>query len=560
MANTPQPEPEAITSTASPDVERVKAWLSKMVKEGRFVELIVAVVALIARLRDLNTHLMQRVVHLTRRRPPSEKLARLENQLVLQFPGWEVQQPPKKKRGGGGGPRPNHPGRRPLPSHLPRVEEQNPVPEALRDCPQCGKRMDHLGHETCEILDVRPAELVVKVRQDESVRCPIDGTIVSAPPPNRIVPKGKLGDTFIVEALADKYLLQLPIERQCREWARRGIDVPPQTLGRSVAAAIDLLGPLASYLLSQTRTCEILSIDSTGIRVLDPAAPEGRRYGTMWCGIGDGRFVAFYYCPAGDAASVTAFLGTDDFSGRTIQCDGTSVTNGIERKGGRRPGCWSHGRRRLVEAGRSGDSLALEGLRLIAKLFVVDRLSALLGESPEERQARRQEYSQDVLEELRQWVEHYLDLVPPKSPLGKALNYLRRQWPRLLLFLDDGRLELTNNHVERALRPLVLGLKNWLFVYEDLGGQRTATILTIIGTCVAQRVDPRAFLHKALGLIVAGLPEEQVAELAPERLAERFPELRAPARASPTYDEHSLAELVSKLEAALARPLPAPAP
>jgi len=280
----------------------------------------------------------------------------------------------------------------------------------------------------------------------------------------------------------------------------------------------------------------------------------------MWCGIGDGKWVAFYYSPTGDGASAVAFLGTDDFAERSIQCDGTSVTNCIERTGGRRPGCWSHGRRRLVEAARGGDSLALDGLRIIARLFVVDRLSALLDDSPQERQARRKEHDDAVLEELRLWVDQYRELIPPKSPLGKALTYLHRQWPRLLLFLDDGRIELTNNHVERALRSLVLGLKNWLFVYEDLGGQRTATILTVIGTCIAQRVDPRAFLHKALGLIVAGVPEDQVAELCPDRLAERFPELRMPARASPALDEASLTELVAKLEATLARPLPVRAP
>ncbi len=559
MASGPQPpQEETITCTYDPDVGRVEVWLKKMVAEMRFVELIVAVVALIVRLRELNTQLMRRVAHLTRKRPPSESLERLERQLVLAFPGQVATEPTRDKGRKKRRPK-NHPGRRRLPAYLRRELQFNPVPEELRICPQCKQPMETLGHETCEVLDVRPAEIFVAVRQDEAVVCPKDGTIVSAPPPNRIVPKGKLGDTLIVEALADKYLLHLPIERQCTNWARQGVDIPPHTLGRSVTAAIDLLGPVAAYIVEQARRSEILSIDATGIRLLDPEAPEGRRYGTIWCGVGDGMWVSFYYWPAADSDGAASFLGTRDFVGRTVQSDGTPTLNFIERGGGKRPGCWAHGRRRLVESARSGDLLALEGLRIIAKLFLVEEVAEKLSESPEQLQARRAEQSTGVLDELRGWVDHHRGLIPPKSPLGKALGYIHRQWARLVLFLEDGRLALTNNHVERALRPLVQGLKNWLFAYQDLGGRRTAIILSVIGTCIAQRINPRAFLHKVLSLIVGGWSKDALHDLAPHRLAERYPELKMPARASPDPDDASLAELIADLEAALAPALPDPA-
>lgn len=551
MATEPQPaQAETITCTYDPDVARVETWLKKMVAEMRFIELIVAVVALIVRLRNLNTHLMRRVAHLTRKRPPSETLERLERQLVLAFPGDATHEP---ERGEESKPRRRgkHPGRRPLPAYLRREPQFNPVPDELRTCPNCGTPMDVLGHESCEVLNVRPAEFFVTVRKDEAVVCPKDGTIVSAPPPSRIVPKGKLGDSLIVEALADKYLLHLPIERQCTDWARQGIDIPPHTLGRSVAIAVDLLGPLAAYIVEQARRSEILSIDSTGIRLLDPEAPEGRRFGTMWCGIGDGAWASFYYWPAADAEGAVSFLGTRDFTGRIVQSDGTPTINFIERGGGKRPGCWAHGRRRLVEAARSGDLLALDGLRIIAKLFLIEEVADKLDESLEQRQDRRDKQSSVVLEELRGWVDHQRGIIPPKSPLGRALGYIHRQWPRLVLFVDDGRLALTNNHVERAIRPLVQGLKNWLFAYGDLGGRRTADILTVIGTCIAQRINPRAFLHRVLGLIVGGWAEDAIQDLVPHRLAERYPELKMPARASPDPDEASLAELMEALEAAL---------
>ena len=548
MADGQPPQAESITGIYQPDVERVRAWLQKMVAEGRFLELIVAVVSLIARLRDLNTDLMKRMAHLKRKRPPSETLRRVESQLAFGFIEDAVSGRSKEKKSRGPRRRGKHPGRRPLPDYLPRNEILNPVPEALRTCPKCGRLMHLLGHERCEILNIIPAQLVVDVRVDESLYCPTDGTIVSAPPPGRIVPRGKLGDGFIVEALADKYLLHLPVERQCTHWRRQGIDIPPQTLGRSVATAIDWLEPVAELIAEQMRQSDIVSLDATSIRLLDPKAPEGRRFGTMWCGIGDGQWVSFRYWDDGSANGAMELLGPIELAGRTLQCDGTPTTNFIERGGAKRPGCWAHGRRRLVKAARSGDTWALDGLRIIAKLFIVEKLASHLDETAEERRQRRQAHSRRILDELRAWIDEHRPVVTPKSPLGEALGYLHRQWDRLLHFLEDGRVELTNNHVERALRPLVQGLKSWLFAWEAEGGKRTATILTVLGTCIAQRINPRAFLHKAFALLVNGAEPHEVM---PDRLVDAHPELRMPARAGPKPDEASLAELIAELEAKL---------
>ena len=553
MADTQPPQVESITCTYDPDIERVREWLKKMVAEARFLELIVAVVSLIARLRDLNTHLMKQVAHLKRKRPPSETLRRVERQLAFSFIGQALaargkdgdQEQRRRRR------RRKHPGRRALPDHLRREEFPNLVPDDLRTCPRCGQPMHLLGHERCETLEVKPAEVFVSVRVDESLYCPKDGFIVSAPPPNRIVPRGKLGDGFIVEALADKYLLNLPIERQCTRWMRQGIDIPSQTLGRSVAIAIDLLEPVANLIIERMRASDITSIDATSIRLLDPNAPEGRRFGTIWCGIGDGDWVGFGYWDNASADGAKELLGPLALAGRTVQCDGTPTTNFIERGGGKRPGCWSHGRRRLVESARSGDAWALDGLRIIAKLFIVEKIAGHLGETADERRTRRQQHSQRVLDELHAWVEQYRPAVSPKSPLGKALGYLHRQWDRLTHFLEDGRVELTNNHVERALRPLVQGLKSWLFAWDDIGGKRTAIILTVVGTCIAQRINPRAFLHKALAMIVNGAVPDDVM---PNRLADAHPELRMPARAGPNPDDAGLKELIAELEAKLAAP------
>jgi transposase len=497
---------ESITSAFAPDLDEIRAWLQKMITTLRFVEMVTAIVALIGRMRDLNTELVAQLAHLRRARPRSESLYRLERQLVLPLDGLLVPRAAKpnddtpsddeqKKRRG------RHPGRNAPPAHLPRVPVFNRVPPELRVCPQCGAMMTTVSHSSCLVLNVIPARVFVEERLDETIACPNDDTIVSASPPPQIVERGKLADTLIIEAVCDKYLEHQPVERQCTRFARAGVDVAPQTLGRSVAAAIDLLAPVARLIEAQTRAPGLLGTDATGIPVLDPDAPEGIRYGTIWAWT-NARWVTFFYSPTGDSESVKRFLGKD--LARTVQCDGTSITSFLERTGGKRPGCWAHARRRLVEAARAGDRVALEGVRIIARLFAVERESTCAGDSADQRRERRDRSTRPILRELRSWIDRQKALVPPKTPLGKGLGYLDRQWPRLLLFLEDGNIEATNNRRERELRRLVLGRRNWLFTWLDQGGERTGDILSIIATCIAHDINPRAYLHRVVQCIVHG--------------------------------------------------------
>jgi len=513
-----------VTSPYAPDLEEVRAWLQKMVAAMKFVELIVAVIGLISRMASINLELTKRIAHLTRKRPRSETLERVERQLVL--PGLVVakggaapkgaQNKPKRQGSRRGG------GRNEFPANMERVPVLNPVPHDQRICPICGIEMPTGGHSACERLNVIPARVVVERRLDEWVACPNDDTIVSAAAPPAIVPGGKLADGFIVEATCDKYLEHQPIERQCQRWARAGVDIAPQTLGRSVAAHIDTVTPLAILITEQTRAPGLLGTDATGLPVLDPAARDGIRSGAMWCWT-NARWVSFFYSANGDSESVRRFLGEDLC--RTVQCDGTNVMSFLERAGGKRPGCWSHGRRRLVEAARFGDTIALDGLRRIAPLFAIEKASKLAGDTAGERRSRRLEHSRPVVDDIRAFVDEHRALIPPKTPLGRALGYLHRQWHRLILFLEDGNIELTNNRRERELRRLVVGRRNWLFTWLDVGGERTAAILTIIATCIAHDVNPRAYLHLVTKLIVNGWPSEKLRDLLPDRILVTHPEL-----------------------------------
>jgi transposase len=515
-----------------PDLVALQRSLEQLIAASKFGELIRAIVTLVARLRDLNLELTQRVAQLRRKRPQSETLERLERQLLLPLfvttvasSAKPLEPKIKKKRS-----RPLESGRRPdFPDHLERVPVHNWLTPEQRRCPICGASMKTIAHALCERYNVIPARIVVEQRFDETVACPYDDTIVSAAAPAAIVERGVLGNELIVEATCDKFIEHLPIERQCLRWARTGAPISPATLGRAVATHLDLLLPIANAITEQTRAPGLLATDATGIPVLDPKSPDGIRNGTMWCWT-NALWVSFFYSAKGDSDSVRRFL-EDDLK-RVAQCDGTSVTNCIEKAGGKRPGCWAHGRRRFAEATRSGDTLALHALHLIAPLFKIEEQSKLAGESAEQRKLRRLAQSKPVLEQIRNFVEEQRLVVPPKTPLGQALGYLYRQWHRLILFLEDGNIELTNNGRERELRKLVLGKKNWLFTWKDIGGERSAAILSIVATCVSHEVSPRAYLHVVTKLLLEDWPNAKLRDLLPDRIVSLYPELAAPSTLS----------------------------
>jgi transposase len=529
-----------VSSPYAPDLGEVRAFLEQMIRARLFVELVAAIVGFISRLCEVNGELTKKLAEMRRKRPRSETLGRVERQLDLPLgeigaagapstsptPPEEEPKPEKSRKG-------RHPGRSPFPADLERVEVKNPVSPEGRVCPKCGSEMKTVGHSRCEVLSVIPAKVYVEVRLDETVACPADRTIVSAPPPPAIVPRGKLADPLIVEATCDKYIEHMPIERQCARYARAGIEIAPQTLARSVAAHIDLVAPIARLIYEMTRGPGLLGTDATGIPVLDPQIVDGIRTGAMWCWT-NARWVSLYYSKDADSKSVRAFLGSD--VARAVQCDGTSITTFLEREGGTRPGCWAHGRRRFVDAALGGDQVALEGLRKIAELFVVERASRAAGENADARRARRQTDTRPILDDLRCWIDENRQTVPPKTPLGRALGYLHRQWKRLVLFLDDGNIEATNNRRERELRRLVLGRKNWLFTWLDIGGERTAAVLTIIATCIAHDVNPRAYLHVVTKLRVHGWPDERRREILPDRILASYPELHVDEHVEPPID------------------------
>ncbi|MGH7344522.1 MAG: IS66 family transposase [Candidatus Rokuibacteriota bacterium] len=486
---------------------------------GAVAQLVASILALLTRMRDLNTELVRKLASHSRRRPPSETMRRLQLELPLLLSpaandgkgaGPPERKPPQKR-----GPKKRHAHGRPaLPAHLPRIAEPHFVPEAQRQCPSCDVEAKRIGFKTTEKLDIKPAEFVVRQVQRETVACPkCHAYVTTAPKPDEIVDRGLLGDELLVQATVDHYDNAVPFERMADIAVQQGVPLSANTLAASVGRLVDLFDPVVRYLREACLSADYTAFDATRMPVLDPAHPLGIRSGALWLIEGAHRYACFFYAPTGHDDHLEKLLKGRTL--RSVMCDGSPTNNCVERAGGRRGGCNAHGRRKLVEALRGGDARATEGLSIYGAIFHVDAESKRLGETIAERFARRQKESAPLVDALRAWIDQRRLDVEPKSPLGKAIGYLHRQWKRLTAFLRDPMMELTNNEVERDLRRWVLDRKTWLFVGHEKSAQRAADALTLITTCKKLGIEPRRYLRETLARILAG--EKDLAALLPER-------------------------------------------
>jgi transposase len=509
-------------SAIAPDLEAIAKFIVDMVAKGAIGALVAAIVALLARMRDLNSELMKKLASKSRKRPPNEAMRRLQMELpFLCAPAANDAKPApagneKRKKRGAKNPTPH--GRPQLPAHLPRVPNVLLVPEAQRRCPRCDVELTRVClRTTAEKLDVEPSKYIVSQTQVETCSCPkCRQYIVTASTPDEVVDRGILGDELLVQALVDHYQDAVPWERMERNARAESVPLAANTLASSVGKVIDLFDPIVGHIREQALSSSFTALDATRMPVLDPSHPLGIKSAALWLIEGDHRYACFLYAPSAHATHLKNF-----FEGRTlgsVMCDGSPTNNCVEKDAGaRRGGCNAHGRRGLVEAVRLGDARAVPGLELYAKIFHVDAVSKSLGESLEQRLERRLREAAPIVAELRNWVDARQRDVEPKTVLGRALGYLDRQWPRLTAFLHDPLMELTNNEVEGGLRPWVLDRKTWLFVGHELSARRAADALTLITTCKKMGIHPRAYLRDTLAKILAG--EKSLEALLPETYA-----------------------------------------
>lgn len=515
-------KPPPITSALAPDLEAVKKFIADMIAKGAIAALVAAIIALLVKMRDLNSELMKKLTERkSSKHPPNETMRRLQMELpflVTAAANDAKPAPPQdKKPNKRGAKEPTAHGRPKLPAHLPRVANVLLVDAAKRICPHCHVDVKRIVIKTtAEKLDLRPCEFIVVQTQVETCACPrCRQYIVVADTPDEAIDRGILGDELLVQALVDHHQDAVPFERMERNARQQDVPLAANTLAASVGKVIDLFDPIVGYIREQALSSSFTAFDATRMPVLDGTHPLGIKSGALWLVEGDHRYACFLYAPSGHAEHLEKF-----FEGRTfgsVMCDGSSTNNCVELSGGQRGGCNAHGRRGLVKALRDGDARAVEGLELYAKIFHVDAESKRLGESLEQRFERRLCDSAPLVEQLRTWIDRCRGDVEPKTPLGKALGYLHRQWHRLTAFLRDPLMELTNNEVEGDIRPWCLNRKTWLFVGHELSARRAADALTLITTCRKFVINPRTYLRDTLAKILAG--EKDLKALLPETYA-----------------------------------------
>lgn len=423
-------------------------------------------------------------------------------------------------------------GRKALPASLPREERvHRPAAEDLV-C-ECGADKKRIGDERSQILEYVPASFKVIVDVREKFACAAcQAGVVIAPVPPKPIEGGLPGPGLVAHTLIAKYKDGLPLNRLAGIYQRAGVEIAASTLGDWVRGGAALLEPLAKHIFVRIMGSHIVQADDTGLRVLDPSRANGVKKGHLWGFVGDRRLVAFAYTETWEGERAREHLVTRR---GYLQVDGYAGLNPLF-DGPDPPcvaiGCMAHCRRKFVVAMEGGDLRAAVAVDLIQKLYAVERDATECNLDHEARRARRRDRSAPLMNELGTWIARIHPAAPPKTPLGKALTYAINQWPQLMRFLDDGRIELDNNGIERALRPIAVGRKGWLFAGSDEGARRAAIVYTVIGSAVLAGVEPWAYLRAVVDELSASVSSARLAELAPDRWAAAQANPAAPASTS----------------------------
>jgi transposase len=412
-------------------------------------------------------------------------------------------------------------GRPSLPAHLPRVEVV--IEPSQKRCPCCRGALHQIGEDVAERLDVVPAQYRVIVTRRPRYACrACQGAVVQAPAAERLIRSGLPTEAVVAQVLAGKYAWHLPLYRQAQMLASQGIAVDRSTLAGWVGYAAAELAPLARRLREIVLGSPVIAVDETPAPVLDPG--RGRtKTGYFWAIARDSRpwdgseppAVAYSYAPGRGAATGLALL--DGYRG-IVQCDGYAVYKQMAdpRWHGRvtLAFCWAHWRRRFYELAKGGAApLADEALRRIAALYAVE--ARIRGRDAATRLAVRQAESRPLVADLGTWLEAQLARVSAKSVIAQAMRYGLNHWDGLVRYLEDGRIEMDTNAVERSMRPIALSRKNALFAGHDQGAASWACIASLIETCKLNSVDPQAWLADTLTKLVNLWPAARLDELMP---------------------------------------------
>ncbi len=424
------------------------------------------------------------------------------------------------------------PSRKPFPDHLPRERMIIPGPTACACCG--GERLSKLGEDITETLEVIPKSWKVIQHVREKFSCRDCEKISQAPAPFHVIARGWAGPSLLAMVLFEKFGQHQPLNRQAERYAKEGVPVSLSTLADQVGGCTAALMPLFKRLEAYVLSAERLHGDDTRVPVLAKGKTDT---GRIWVYVRDDKpfggpappGAVFYYSrdragkhPQAHLANYTGVFQADAYEGY-----------GKLYEGGRVPGpileaaCWVHARRPffvmadLAENARRKaqgkkpaviSPLALEAVRRIDALFEIER--AINGQSPERRRAVRQELSAPLVANLEAWMREQRAKLSRGNDVAKAMDYMLKRWIAFTRFLDDGRICLSNNAAERAVRGIALGRKSWLFCGSDRGGERAAIMYSLIVTAKMNDIDPQAWLADVLARI-AEHPVQRLDELLP---------------------------------------------
>jgi transposase len=421
------------------------------------------------------------------------------------------------------------PSRKPFPEHLPRERVVIAAPE---NCPCCGSaKLSKLGEDVTETLEVVPRSWKVIQTVRERFSCRSCETIAQPPAPFHVTPRGFAGPNLLAMILFEKFGQHQPLNRQSERYAREGIDLSVSTLADQVGTCTTVLQPLHALIEAHVLAADRLHGDDTTIPIL----AKGKTVkGHIWAYVRDDRPfgsrappAALYYASR-DRRHEHPVRHVRDFAG-ILQADAYDGYNELYAPS-RLPGpitsalCWAHARRQFFELAdiaanaRRGKKaaaispVALEAVRRIDMLFDIER--GINGLVADERLRVRKEQSAPLVTALEAWLREERARLSRSASVAEPIDYMLKRWDRFARFIDDGRICLTNNAAERALRGFALGRKSWLFAGSERGADRAAAMATLIMTAKLNDVDPLAWLADVLGRI-AGIPQRRLHELLP---------------------------------------------
>jgi transposase len=410
------------------------------------------------------------------------------------------------------------PGRKPLPKNMPYIEHIHDINDADKHC-ACGCALTHIGNETSEQLDVLPQVTyrVIHIRKKYACKS-CEETITTAKPPKQPFPKS-LATAGLVAAVIDaKFNRHLPLYRQEDMFKSMGAEISRTNLGNWVIKAAELLKPIVDKMVAQIQSYDVAYADETVLQVLNEQGKLSTSTSYMWLfggGPPDKRCFVYQYHSSRQDAIARQFF--DSFEGY-IHADCYSAYVNLDKFRVKHVACMAHARRYfvdIVKATKNKPGIAKSAIEWFAKLYAIEKqLKEDKALSEQIKQTRMTE-AKPILAHFKQWLLTQQKTVLPKSPLGKALFYSIKHWDSLTQYINDGRLEIDNNRSERAIKPFVIGRKNWLFSCSTKGADASSILFSLVQTCKEHGVDVFAYFKYALESVVKCTNEHDIQLLLP---------------------------------------------